>query len=266
MRTILAALALGASLLSVSPAAPAAAADEDPFGSPMWEVLRAEYFGTAPVVFDGRVTVTAPAAAENVFAHPVAVDARGLDGVQELILFADLNPFPLALRFQPVAAAPYVATRIKIQQATAVHGAVRTADGVWHVGGTLVDAAGGGCAAPAQAYAETDWADHVGEVQARAWPPGPDGATRVRLRIRHPQDTGLVAGIPAYFIEELALTDAGGRTLGLLTTGEPVAENPVYTLELKPGPGRSVRLRGRDNQAGEIDATIPLPWMQGRAE
>lgn len=268
MRTVFsvlvgAALLIGATL--ASPAARAASAD-DPFGSPMWDVLREEYFGKASVVFDGRVTVTAPAAAENVFAHPVAVDARGLDGVQEVILFADLNPFPLAVRFQPVGAAPYIATRIKIQQATAVHGAARTADGVWHVGGTLVDAAGGGCAAPAQAYAEKDWADHVGEVQARAWPPGPEGTTRVRLRIRHPQDTGLVAGIPAYFIEELKLTDEGGRTLGLLQTGEPVAENPVYTFELKPGAGKSVRLRGRDNQAGEIDATIPLPWIQGRVE
>lgn len=252
MRTILA-------LLLVLAAAPAAAQD-DPFGSPMWEVLRGEHFGTAPVVFDGRVAVTAPASAENVFAVPVAVDARGLEGVREIVLLADLNPFPLVLRFRPDAAAPFVATRIKVQQATAVRGAALTADGVWHVGGALVDAAGGGCAAPAQAYAEKDWAQHVGEVQARAWAPGPAGTARLRLRIRHPQDTGLVAGIPAYFIEELALTGDDGRELGRLQTGEPVAENPVFTLELHPGAARAVRLRGRDNQAGEIDATIPLPW------
>ncbi|HYH40224.1 MAG TPA: quinoprotein dehydrogenase-associated SoxYZ-like carrier [Azospirillum sp.] len=251
MRTLL-------GLMLVLAAVPAAAQD-DPFGSPMWEVLRGEYFGTAPVVFDGRVAVTAPASAENVFAVPVAVDARALEGVREIVLLADLNPFPLVLRYRPDAAAPFVATRFKVQQATAVRGAALTADGVWHVGGVMVDAAGGGCAAPAQSYAEKDWAEHVGEVQARAWPPGPAGTARVRLRIRHPQDTGLVAGIPAYFIEELTLTGDDGRVLGRLQTGEPVAENPVFTLELRPGAARSMRVRGRDNQAGEIDATIPLP-------
>jgi sulfur-oxidizing protein SoxY len=261
MRMGFAALVVGLALCSS-----VAVAQDDPFGSPMWDVLRGEYFGSAPVVFDGRVAVAAPANAENVFAVPVAVDARGLDDVREILLFADLNPFPLVLRFHPTEAASYIATRIKVQQATVVHGAARTADGVWHVGGTLVDAAGGGCAAPAQSYAEKDWADHVGEVQARSWPPGPTGATRVRLRIRHPQDTGLVAGIPAYFIEELRLSDGDGRELGRLQTAEPVAENPVFTLELRAGAARTVRLRGRDNQAGEIDATVPLPWVQGRAE
>lgn len=248
-------------------AAPAmAAAQRDPLESVMWDVLRDQYFGGAPVVFDGRVTVTAPANAENVFAVPVAVDARALTDVREILLIADLNPFPLVLRFHPGDAAPFIATRIKVQQATTVRGAARTADGVWHLGGVQVDAAGGGCAAPAQAYAEKNWADHVGEVQARAWAPGPDGTARLRVRIRHPQDTGLVAGIPAYFIETLTLTDESGRALARLETGEPLAENPVITLEVRPGAARSLSLRGRDNQGGEIAATIPLPWMQGSAE
>jgi len=45
-----------------------------------------------------------------------------------------------------------------------------------------------------------------------------------------------------------------------------VAENPVFTLELRPGTARAVRIKGRDNQAGEIDAMVPLPWVQGRVE
>ena len=256
----LAALAVVAGL-----AAPAAAQD-DPLRSVMWEALRDSYFPGATVVFDGRVTVTAPANAENTHAVPVALDARGLEGVQEVVLIADLNPFPMVLRYHPIEAAPFVATRIKVQQATPVRAAARTADGVWHMGGTLVDAAGGGCSAPALAYAEKDWADHVGEVQARAWPPGPDGSARLRLRVRHPQDTGLAPGIPAYFIETLRLRDGQGREVGRLETFEPVSENPVFTLELRPGAARTLKLDGRDNQGGEIGATIPLPWVQGRAE
>lgn len=263
------ALTAGAALAAAL-AGPAFAAPEpaDPLASVMWDVLRPELFGNAPVVFDGRVAVTAPDNAENAAAVPVAADATALGAVEEMVLFADLNPFPVILRYYPVAARPYVATRFKVQQATPVRAAARTPDGVWHVGGKLLDAAGGGCTAPPATYAAADWANHVGEVQARAWPPaGDDRASRVRFRVRHPMDTGLVAGIPAYFIETLTVRDSDGRELGRLATGEPLSENPVFTLEVKPGAvSRALRLDGRDNQGGEIAAPIPLPWAQGAVQ
>ncbi|MBP2299009.1 quinoprotein dehydrogenase-associated SoxYZ-like carrier [Azospirillum picis] len=235
----------------------------DPLGSVMWEAVRDQYFGDAPVVFDDAVRVIAPAAAEDTRAVPLAVDATALDGVVEMLAIADLNPFPLVLRYHPGTSAPAFATRIKVQQATAVRGAARTADGVWHVSGMLVDAAGGGCSAPPVSYAQKDWADHVGEVQARLWPAGQDGIARLRMRIRHPNDTGLVDGIPAYFIETLSVraeTAGGTPELARIDSLEPVSENPVYTLDVRPPPGATALiLHGRDNQGGEIRATIPMP-------
>ncbi|KAA0592630.1 sulfur-oxidizing protein SoxY [Azospirillum lipoferum] len=241
----------------------AASSPSDPLNSVMWEVLRDQYFAGAPVVFDDAVKVTAPAAAEDTRAVPLSVDATALGRVVEMVAIADLNPFPLVLRYHPGTAAPYIATRIKIQQATAVRGAARTADGVWHVSGVMVDAAGGGCSAPPASYAQKDWADHVGEVQARLWPAAEDGVARLRLRIRHPNDTGLVDGIPAYFVETLqvdAQTPGGSPTLARIDSLEPVSENPVYSLDLRPPPdATALILRGRDNQGGEIRATIPMP-------
>lgn len=246
--------------LAVTPALAASSIPEDPLGSVMWETLYPEVFGTAPVVADDRVKVLAPADVENARAMPVAVDATALDGVQEIVIVADLNPFPVVLRYEPLKARPFIATRIKIQQATAVRAAARTRDGVWHMNGRLVDAAGGGCAAPPASYAASDWADHLGEVQARVWPADAAGTARVKLRIRHPQDTGLMAGVPAFFIDALTLTAADGTPVARLSPLEPVSEDPVFTLALDaPVPGSVLTLKGRDNNGGDIAATIPVP-------
>ncbi|CAO3435513.1 quinoprotein dehydrogenase-associated SoxYZ-like carrier [Azospirillum endophyticum] len=262
MRHALRQLGLIGATIAIAIAASAASSPSDPLNSVMWDALRDQYFAGAPVVFDEAVKVTAPAAAEDTRAVPVSVDATALGRVVEMVAIADLNPFPLVLRYHPGTAAPYIATRVKIQQATAVRGAARTADGVWHVSGVLVDAAGGGCSAPPASYAQKDWADHVGEVQARLWPADPDGVARLRLRIRHPNDTGLVDGIPAYFVETLrvdALTPGGSPELARIDSLEPVSENPVYSLDLRPPPDAiALVLRGRDNQGGEIQATIPM--------
>jgi sulfur-oxidizing protein SoxY len=256
-------MGLSGAMIVVAGPAFAASPPSDPLNSVMWEALRDQYFAGAPVVFDNAVKVTAPAAAEDTRAVPLSVDATALGRVVEMVAIADLNPFPLVLRYHPGTAAPYIATRIKIQQATAVRGAARTADGVWHVSGVMVDAAGGGCSAPPVSYAQKDWADHVGEVQARLWLAGEDGVARLRLRIRHPNDTGLVDGIPAYFVETLqvdAQTPGGSPTLARIDSLEPVSENPVYSLDLRPPPdATALILRGRDNQGGEIRATIPMP-------
>lgn len=254
---------LAGAMIVVAGTAFAASSPSDPLNSVMWEALRDQYFAGAPVVFDDAVRVNAPAAAEDTRAVPVSVDATALGKVVEMVAIADLNPFPLVLRYHPGTAAPYIATRIKIQQATAVRGAARTADGVWHVSGVMVDAAGGGCSAPPASYAQKDWADHVGEVQARLWPADADGVARLRLRIRHPNDTGLVDGIPAYFVETLqveAQSPGGSAELAKIDSLEPVSENPVYSLDVRPPPdATALVLRGRDNQGGEIRATIPMP-------
>jgi sulfur-oxidizing protein SoxY len=38
-----------------------------------------------------------------------------------------------------------------------------------------------------------------------------EGGERIRLRIIHPIDTGLAAGIPAFFLQDLDLTDDKGK-------------------------------------------------------
>lgn len=243
------------------PATPAAGADApaagaDPLGSARWEDMRREFFAGAAVVFDPRVAVTAPHDAEDPLNVPVGVDASALPDVRELRVFVDFNPIVGVLRFEPMAALPVLGFRLKLQQSSPVRAAARTGDGVWHVGGAWVHTHGGGCTLPSAASSSPLWQQHLNEVQARIWP-GTGRGDRLRLRVIHPMDTGLADGIPAFHIEELAIADGGGRTLLRLFPHKPVAENPVFTLDLPAGTAGPLRISGRDNNGNRIAAELP---------
>ena len=129
--------------------------------------VKKEFLGpAAKVVFDPRVKVLGPAFAEDPMNVPITVAAH-LPGVQRLIVLVDRNPIRKVLEYFPLNAAPSVAFRFKLEQASPVRAAARTRDGVWHVGGAWVDSGGGGCTAPtalsfsgttATAVGDTTWA------------------------------------------------------------------------------------------------------------
>jgi sulfur-oxidizing protein SoxY len=235
----------------------AAAGERDPLASARWGDMRKTFFREAKVVFDQRVRVSAPAIAENPLNVPVRVDASGLDKVQEVLVFADFNPIVKALSFSPAKALPRLSFRLKLQQSSPVRAAARTADGVWHVGGAWVNTTGGGCTLPSTGSGSPLWQSRLNEVSARLWEPA-EGGDRLRLSIIHPMDTGLAPGIPAFHIEELQVTGADGEELMRIQPFEPVAENPLFTIELPPGfKQERIRISGRDNNGNLIDS-----WVQ----
>jgi sulfur-oxidizing protein SoxY len=247
-------LALGTSALVIPVAAFAEAPPADPLGSPMWDYHAGKLFEGAPVVFDARVKVELPMLAENQHVLPITVDARALGAVTRIVIFADLNPIPVAVEYTPLAAQAFVATRIKLDQRTPVRAAVLTADGVWHVAGDWVDAAGGGCSAPPLSRVRGDWADHLGELRGAVWQ-GADGA-RVRMSLRHPMDTGLVENIPAYNLEQLTVADARGTPLARMVVHGSVSEDPAFTLMLAPGTGGDLAVRARDTGGLEFSGSL----------
>ena len=235
----------------------------DPFRSFQWPDLQREFLGGAPVRFDARVQVRGPAFAEDSMNVPITVSASGLANVEVITILVDRNPIRKVLEYFPLGAVPSVSFRFKLEQASPVRAAVRTSDGVWHVGGVLVDSAGGGCTAPGATRSDGSWAQTLGAVTGRVFPssaaPGePSGGalTRLRVRVMHPMDTGLVGGIPAFYVNRLALRDAQGRELLRLNAFEPVSENPVFSFDFAdPPPGR-LRLLGTDNNGNRIDSVI----------
>ncbi len=227
----------------------------DPLNSGRWPDIRKEFFANAPVSFDPRVVVTAPATAEDSMNVPVSVRVEGGLVARRIVVFAELNPIVRVLEVEPVKAAPYISFRMKLQQGSPVRAAVLDPDGAWHLGGVFVEAAGGGCTTPGSGRAQPDWQAHLGEVDSHEWPRS-DGQSRLRLRISHPMDTGLAAGIPAFFLQKLSLTDDAGTEYLRLSTFEPLSENPVLGFDLPTHTGRTLRLTGVDNNGNKIDRVL----------
>lgn len=225
---------------------------QDPMPSVMWHFHRQAMLGDAPFVFDERVRLEAPPFAEDARQVPIQVDARAFAGqVRQIIAWAELNPIPRIFSFVPgEGVQPLVAIRIRVEQATPIRAAVLTDDGVWHVGSAWVDAAGGGCTAPSVVRAQDGWEDRLGQVHAGRFPLGE--VSRLRLRVDHPMDNGLIGGIPEFFLNQAELRDEQGRPLATLELFPAVSENPTISLEVEGHAG--ARLWLRDNNGNEFEA------------
>ncbi len=247
----------------LAPAWPWAAADPfdaDPFKSHQWPELKKEFLGPqARIRFDDRVRVLGPAFAEDAMNVPITVSALALPGVERIIVVVDRNPIRQVLEFVPVAALPVLSFRFKLEQASPVRALALTRDGTWQVGGTWVDSAGGGCTVPGAARKNETWPQTLGNVNGRLFSavPGTSSATRLRLRVMHPMDTGLVAGIPAFYVKRISVLDRQGGELARLATFEPVSENPLFSFDFESPPQRPLRIVGSDNNGNRIDSVLP---------
>lgn len=232
----------------------------DPLGSMQWPGMRRQYLGDAPFAFSEQVRVRGPVFADDPMNVPLQIDARALvaqgGGIERLQVVVDRNPVREVLDFEPLRAWPMLALRIRLEQASPVRALVRTRDGRWHVGSTWVQAAGGGCTVPGVTRADGSWVRTLNRVQARQFPNVLEGSRRLRLQVMHPMDTGLVAGIPAFYLEQLSMLDGGGRPWWRLGLREPVSENPLLTFELPAEAPTGFRLLGQDNNGNRLDVEL----------
>lgn len=247
-------LILAALLLAPAPAV--AGLPADPLASPMWQAIGTSLFGNDPVRFDARIKVIYPEIAENQRSFPVTIDARAVPGVKRMLLFADLNPIPLAIDYTPDDAEAFLSIRIKLDQRTPVRGAVQLVDGSWLIGGGWVDAAGGGCSMPPLSRARGDWAEHLGEMRGIAQSDS-GGVARMSLAIRHPMDTGLVGNTPVYNIDRIEIRSAD-RQLGALQVEASVAEDPAITLMPHVATGAQIAIAGSDTNGMAYAARLTV--------
>ena len=227
----------------------------DPLDSPSWNLVHKLILSNETVVFDDRVKVIVPDMAEDPMNVPVSVNVDGLGEIEEIRLFADLNPIKEILNFHPGKIEPFIAFRFKVQNSTPVRAAARTKDGVWHVGGSWLDATGGGCTAPSLGRALDNWVDTLGDVKSRLWSRA-DRPDRLRFRIMHPMDTGLAPGIPEFYIETLELKDKHGELLAHIESYQPVSENPFFSVDLESKLFQGIVLTGRDNNGNLINQVL----------
>jgi sulfur-oxidizing protein SoxY len=232
----------------------------DPLKSFQWPEMRREFLGRdAKVRFDDRVLVQGPAFAEDAMNVPITVSTKGLEGVERVMVLVDRNPIRKVLEWQPLAASSGVSFRFKLEQGSPVRAAARTSDGVWHVGSTFVESTGGGCTVSGATRADGTWTQTLGQVSGRvfAGAPGQESAARLRVRIMHPMDTGLVGGVPAFYLARLSVRDAGNKELLRIATFEPVSENPVFSFDFTQAPAGPLRIVGMDNNGNRVDSVVP---------
>jgi sulfur-oxidizing protein SoxY len=242
-------------MLSASSAYSQPLALVDPLDSPSWKTVHRVILANENVVFDDRVKVVVPDVAEDPMNVPVSVSVGAIGEIEEIRVFADLNPIQHILNFHPGKIEPFIAFRFKVQQSTPVRAAARTKDGVWHVGGRWLDATGGGCTAPSVGSALANWADTLGNVKSRLWSRA-DKPDRLRFRIMHPMDTGLAPGIPEFYIEVLELKDNAGDLLAHIEPYQPVSENPFFSIDLESSQYQGLILTGRDNNGNLINEVL----------
>jgi sulfur-oxidizing protein SoxY len=206
---------------------------KDPVTSVMWSYYQQKFLKDQPYVFDDKVLLRAPPFAEDARQVPIEIDARAYAGeVVRIVAWAELNPLPQIVDFQPVERVlPWLSIRIRIEQATPLRAAVLTRDGIWHIGSTTIDAAGGGCTAPSVVRTQPGWEEHIGEVMGGRYPRS--GFSRLRVTIAHPMDNGMVSGIPEFYLNQAQLNDAHGKLLATLELFPAVSENPTLGFDIE---------------------------------
>ncbi len=251
-------------------AKPALSADAfggDPYQSHAWVDKRREFLGTGPVRYDPRVMVQGPTFAEDPMNVPISVKVDpALGAISRIVVVVDRNPIAKVLEFQPLQLLPAIAFRFKLEQASPVRAAAQLADGSWAVGGTWVDSAGGGCTVSGATRKDGSWSQTLGQVRGRVFESRPDAgaqsaalgtqSARLRLQIMHPMDTGLVNGIPAFFVNRLSVRDAQDRELARLQAFEPVSENPVFSFDFAKAPVGGITVVGTDNNGNRINSRV----------
>lgn len=230
----------------------------DPMRSVMWEEMADRHFSGGPIIFDDRVRLLAPDHAENQMTVPLTVDARGIDDVEEIVIVADLNPIQKAVAYTVLDAEPFLSVQIKLEQSSPIRVGVRTRDGTWHMNGRIVDAAGGGCTAPAAAHSTANWVKTLGQTKALARREGPE-AVRVRFTIKHPMDTGLADGIPVFHLNQIDVA-SGGKILSRFELFEPISENPSIAIMPRVSErDDTISFSARDTEGNQFRYKVNVP-------
>ncbi|WP_370264505.1 quinoprotein dehydrogenase-associated SoxYZ-like carrier [Limnobacter sp.] len=230
----------------------------DPLGSMQWPDMKAQFFDAkATTVFDSRIKVTVPLFAEDAMNVPVSFDASALGKVKKIVVLVDRNPIRKVLEFIPERAKPALNFRFKLEQASPIRVAALTDANVWHVGYAFIEASGGGCTVPGATRADGSWPKTLNRVAGKVFDANSlRQDARLRVQVSHPMDTGLVAGVPAFYIEEMVLRDGKQQVLARLYPFEPVSENPLFSFDFDQKPMGPISLLGRDNNGNLIDAKV----------
>lgn len=241
------------------------AGNRDPLSSLAWDDLRAEYLGDAPVVYDYMVRLIMPKTVEDAFSVPLVIKISDLiDPVVEIVVIAENNPIQAAAQIFPHRPIRAVGMNIRLEQTTPVRAAALDSNGVWHVASVRVKVNNpGGCSAPQALVAGGAGDIQVGEIAMKRFKRA-DRATRLKIGITHPMDTGFAPGadgeiVPAYYVDAMTIADEDGP-IAELVTWAALSSNPSFFFDL-PESRQSVRVTASDTHGLAFEGLDPAPSM-----
>ena len=239
------------------------AREVDPAGSELWEDLSGAYLGEdAAVTFDNSIRVMMADRVESAHEVPIMVKVpHALRDMQEMVLLVDRNPIQQVARITPHRRIESLGMNIRLEESTPVRAAILDQAGIWHVAtkSVLVMSAGG-CSSPGPGG---DVVAAVGDVKIRQFD-RQGGASRLKVRINHPMDTGFVVlddgdVIPPYYVEKVRIEDEQGPIAEMLTWAA-MSQDPVITIDLLEQ-GQSVRVWGTDSEGLAFEGSENAPTM-----
>jgi sulfur-oxidizing protein SoxY len=229
----------------------------DPLGSPNWVDLKESYLGEGSVEFDSRITLLMPPEIENSHQVPLTVVIpRTLGHIREVVILAENNPIQQVLRLYLHRPVHSLSLMIRLENSTPVRAAALLADGTWLVGSKLANVlTPGGCSAPG-GNAGGDGITEVGQIAFKKFENGGIYKNdRLKFRIKHPMDTGLVTNaagesVPAYYIDRISIHDQSGLLLEF-DTQAAMSADPIITIDV-PELQQNIRVTASDSMGSEF--------------
>lgn len=236
-----------------------------------WQTVKQSYFGDSPITTgDDVISLDTPKRAHDAATVPVVVNV--LDNsrqVEEVYLFVDMNPLPLAgiFRFTEDAGLwKSLETRIRINEYTHVRAVGVMGNGELHMSERFVKAAGG-CSAPALADLDAAMARagkmklQLSDIFADDEPPFSEAV----IKISHPNNSGMQFDqvsrnyIPAFFVNTITAQLDGVDVLDV-ETNFSMSENPVVRVMFQNDrTARTLKVVAKDSQGNTYDQSADVP-------
>ena len=209
--------------------------------SERWESIKQSYFGDTPVIEDGSIlSLDAPNRAHDAATVPIVIRAEDKGRkIEEVYLFVDMNPLPLAGIFKFTEEAGFwesLETRIRINEYTHVRAVGVLANGELHMAERFVKASGG-CSAPALADMDAAMA-RAGKMQLllnSVYQKDDLQSSEAIIKISHPNNSGMQFDqisrnyIPAYYVNTITAKLDDVEVLNV-ETNFSMSENPVVQV------------------------------------
>ena len=250
----------GLALIAHLPA-PAAAQATQEESNKLWEGLKKDVFGDRPIQLGtGMVTLAAPKRAQDAALVPVDITidpVKSGGGIKSLTLVVDVNPAPLAARFElgKDSGVTKLSTRVRVNDYSFVRAIAETATGELHMSEVFVKASGG-CSAPAVKNPQEAKLT-MGLMKLKQFSEKSDAnmsaPDELQLMIRHPNNSGLQMDqitryfIPPHFVDKLTVSKDGQMILKM-EAGISISEDPNFRFSYNALGAKEIQAEAIDTE------------------